>query len=73
MLMQHDQGGAEQYSLRRNTALLAQLARATGGSYWNADDLAALPEAIRAPAAGVTRQELRPLWMLQYSSCCCWR
>jgi uncharacterized membrane protein len=61
-VMQHDQGGAEQYSVRRNTALLAQLARATGGSYWRSGDLAGLPEAIRASAAGVTRQELRPLW-----------
>ncbi len=61
-VVQHDQGGAEAFSLRQNRALLEQLARATGGQYWQTGNLAGLPDAVRASAAGVTRQELRPLW-----------
>lgn len=61
-VVQHDRGDAEGFSLRQNRALLEQLARATGGQYWPATNLAGLPDAVRASAAGVTRQELRPLW-----------
>ena len=61
-VVQHDRGDAEGFSLRQNRALLEQLARATGGQYWQATDLAGLPDAVRASAAGVTRQELRALW-----------
>ena len=61
-VVQHDSQDAEAFNLRQNRALLTQLARATGGRYWTPEELAGLPEAIRASAAGVTRQELRPLW-----------
>lgn len=61
-VVQHDSQDAEAFNLRQNRALLMQLARATGGRYWKPDELAGLPEAVRASAAGVTRQELRTLW-----------
>jgi hypothetical protein len=60
--VQHNSANAESFGLRQNRALLTQLARATGGQYWTAENLAGLPDAIRSSAAGVTRQELRPLW-----------
>ena len=62
VVVQHSSADAEAFNLRQNRALLTQLARATGGRYWTPDDLAGLPDAIRASSAGVTRQELRPLW-----------
>jgi uncharacterized membrane protein len=61
-VVQHSSANAEVFGLRQNRALLAQLARATGGQYWDVSNLDGLPDAIRASAAGVTRQELRPLW-----------
>ena len=61
-VVQHNSANAEAFNLRQNRALLTQLARATGGRYWTTSELDGLPEAIRASSAGVTRQELRPLW-----------
>ncbi|MFT3906420.1 MAG: vWA domain-containing protein [Steroidobacteraceae bacterium] len=61
-VVDYQRGAAEYFGLRQNRTLLEQLARATGGSYWRADQLAGLPEAIRASRAGVTQQQLLPLW-----------
>lgn len=61
-VVQHNSANAEAFNLRQNRALLTQLARATGGRYWTPQDLSGLPDAIRGSSAGVTRQELRPLW-----------
>jgi hypothetical protein len=61
-VVQHSSGDAESFGLRQNRALLTQLARATGGSYWDANKLDGLPDAVRASSAGVTRQELKPAW-----------
>lgn len=61
-VVQHHSSDAEAFELRQNRALLSQLARATGGQYWQADRLDGLPEAVRASSAGVTKQELKPLW-----------
>ncbi|MGC3981803.1 MAG: hypothetical protein QM808_11115 [Steroidobacteraceae bacterium] len=58
----HEQGAAEYFSLRQNRSLLTQLAQATGGQYWTADNLAGLPEAIRFSPAGITEQQTKPLW-----------
>ncbi len=62
MAMRHESGRAEYFSVRQNRSLLEQLAQATGGRYWTADQLDGLPEAIRYSAAGVTQQEIRALW-----------
>jgi uncharacterized membrane protein len=61
-VVQFSNGDAESFGLRQNRALLTQLARATGGAYWEPARLAGLPDAVRASAAGVTRQELKPVW-----------
>jgi hypothetical protein len=60
--LQFQQGQAEYFSLRQNRGLLERLAAATGGRYWRADELHALPQAIRASNAGVIEQQLLPLW-----------
>lgn len=62
MAFRHESGRAEYFSVRQNRTLLEQLATATGGRYWAADQLDGLPEAIRYSAAGVTQQEIRALW-----------
>jgi uncharacterized membrane protein len=61
-VVQHSSADAEAFGLRQNRALLTQLARATGGAYWEPGKLDGLPDAVRASSAGVTRQELRPVW-----------
>lgn len=58
----HDAGTAEFYSLRKNNALLQQLAVATGGRNWALDELDELAQAISYSAAGITEQQLHPLW-----------
>lgn len=62
MAMRHESGRAKHFSVHQNRSLLEQLAQATGGRYWTADQLDGLPEAIRYSAAGVTQQEIRALW-----------
>ena len=58
----HDSGKSEFYSLRRNQSLLDQLAAATGGRNWSAEDIDELAEAIRYSPAGITERNIRPLW-----------
>ena len=58
----HDAGTAEFFSLRKNNALLQQLAVATGGRNWALDELDELAQAISYSAAGITEQQLYPLW-----------
>jgi len=58
----HDAGTAEFFALRRNEALLQQLASATGGRNWAADELDELVQAISYSPAGITEQHLHPLW-----------
>ncbi len=53
---------AEHFGVRQNRPLLQSLADATGGRYWPADDIDGLAAAIRHSAAGVTEQNIRPLW-----------
>ena len=58
----HESGIAEFYSLRKNQALLQQLADATGGRNWAIDELDQLQQAISYSPAGITEQQLYPLW-----------
>ena len=62
LVVHHDAGQAESYSLRRNQTLLDTLANVTGGQNWNLDDIDELPDAIRYSSAGITEQEIHPLW-----------
>jgi uncharacterized membrane protein len=58
----HNAGKAEYFSLRTNRSLLSQLADATGGRDWNVEDLDELVNAVEFSSAGITEQEIRPLW-----------
>ncbi|MGY8814021.1 MAG: glutamine amidotransferase, partial [Gammaproteobacteria bacterium] len=58
----HNAGKAEYFSLRTNRSLLSQLADATGGKDWNVEDLDELVNAVEFSSAGITEQEIRPLW-----------
>jgi hypothetical protein len=58
----HNAGKAEYFSLRTNRSLLSQLANATGGKDWNVEDLDELVNAVEFSSAGITEQEIRPLW-----------
>lgn len=58
----HDSGMAEYFSLRKNQALLQQLADATGGRNWSADQLDELVQTISYSPAGITEQKKYPLW-----------
>jgi hypothetical protein len=62
MTLYNDAGNAEAFSLRLNRTILERLAEVSGGQYWNAGDLARLPDAIQLSRAGITEQDLRPLW-----------
>jgi uncharacterized membrane protein len=62
MAIYHDAGKAEYFSLRTNRSLLQQLADATGGRYWNIDELDELPNAVEFSSAGITEREISPLW-----------
>jgi uncharacterized membrane protein len=53
---------AEYFNIRRNSALLRRLSDATGGRYFEPDDLGALPNLLRYSNAGITEQILRPVW-----------
>ena len=54
--------GSEHFNLRRNAALLRRIADATGGHYFDAAEIDALPDLLRYSAAGITEQILRPVW-----------
>ena len=58
----NDSGNAEKFSLRQNRELLQRLADVSGGRYWRPDQLAGLPDAIQLSHAGITEQDIRPLW-----------
>ena len=57
-------GVAENFHTGQNRELLSALAAATGGRYWNVDDLGGLPAAIPYSNAGVSVQQLKDLWNL---------
>jgi len=52
----------EAFSIRQNRDLLENLATATGGQYWQAQEWDELPEAISYSTAGITEQDIRYLW-----------
>tara|TARA_R110000824_G_scaffold336_7_gene2106 strand:- start:22456 stop:24681 length:2226 start_codon:yes stop_codon:yes gene_type:complete len=52
----------EVFAIRQNRDLLENLAAATGGQYWQAQEWDDLPEAISYSTAGITEQDIRYLW-----------
>jgi uncharacterized membrane protein len=52
----------EYFNIRRNSALLKRLSEATGGQYFEAGELDALPDLLRYQSAGITEKIRRPVW-----------
>jgi uncharacterized membrane protein len=57
-----ESGQAEYFNIRRNSGLLQRLSEATGGQYFEAGDISALPDLLRYSDAGITEQIHRPVW-----------
>lgn len=60
--LRFDQGDAENFRLRQDRTMLESIAAATGGRYWQADELGQLPDVIQHSGAGITERLLLPLW-----------
>ncbi len=60
--MLYESAQAEHFGLRTNRGLLQRLAEATGGQYFEPDDLSGLPDLLRYSSAGITETEYRPVW-----------
>jgi uncharacterized membrane protein len=58
----HESGQAEYFSFRKNPGLLQRLSEATGGRYFEADDLSGLPDLLRYSSSGITETEYRAVW-----------
>ncbi len=58
----HESGQAEYFGFRTNPGLLQRLSEATGGRYFEAGDLDALPDELRYSSAGITETEYRSIW-----------
>ncbi|MDE0420508.1 MAG: hypothetical protein OXK76_06415 [Gammaproteobacteria bacterium] len=52
----------EQFGAALNETLLRRLAEATGGAYWQPDDLSGLGNALAFSQAGIHEQQQMPLW-----------
>jgi uncharacterized membrane protein len=52
----------EYFNIRRNSALLKRVSEATGGQYFDAGELDALPDFLRHSSAGITEKVIRPIW-----------
>jgi uncharacterized membrane protein len=57
-----ESGQAEYFNIRRNSALLRRLSESTGGQYFEAGEIDALPDLLRYSNAGITEQIHRPIW-----------
>ncbi len=60
--MLHESGQAEHFNFRKNAGLLQRLSEVTGGRYFEADDLSALPDLLRYSSSGITETEYRAVW-----------
>jgi len=58
----HESGQAEYFNFRKNAGLLQRLSEATGGEYFEADDMSALPDLLRYSSSGITETEYRSIW-----------
>jgi len=52
----------EHFDLRANPALLRRLSDATGGTFFSANELDALPDVLQYSSAGITEIVDRPVW-----------
>jgi hypothetical protein len=60
--LRRNSGVREAFGDYQHQAMLQRIAALTGGRYWQLDDLAELPEAIRYSRAGRIEQETFDLW-----------
>jgi uncharacterized membrane protein len=58
----HESGQAEYFGFRKNAGLLQRLSEVTGGQYFEADDISALPDLLRYSSSGITETEYRTIW-----------
>jgi len=58
----HESGQAEHFNFRKNARLLQRLSAVTGGQYFEADDLSALPDLLRYSSSGISETEYRAVW-----------
>ena len=62
--VRRNEGVLEHFGAHQHRALLERIADATGGRYWQLDDLDGLPDAMRYAKAGVVERESLDLWNL---------
>jgi hypothetical protein len=62
--LRRNDGVLEHFATYQHRALLERVAHATGGRYWQLDQLADLPEAIRYSKAGILERQTLELWNL---------
>ena len=58
----HESGQSEYFNFRKNAALLQRLSEATGGRYFEPDDLTGLPDLLSYASSGITETEYRAIW-----------
>ena len=57
-----ESGQAEFFNIRRDSGLLRRISEATGGRYFEADNLDGLADLLRYSSSGITETEYRPIW-----------
>lgn len=62
LLLQREDGVAENFHPEQNRELLQKIAQQTGGRYWNLDEVKKLPNEITFSEAGITTRETKDLW-----------
>jgi uncharacterized membrane protein len=60
--LHYESGQAEYFNIRKNATLLQNLSEATGGQFFESDDLDALPDVLRYASSGITEQQYRAIW-----------
>jgi hypothetical protein len=62
LMFQRIDGVAENFHTEQNKDLLEKLSSQTGGSYWQPQELAKLPNEIPYSEAGITIRQAKELW-----------
>ena len=57
-----ESGQSEFFNIRRDSGLLRRISEATGGQYFEADNLDGLTDLLRYSSSGITETEYRPIW-----------
>jgi uncharacterized membrane protein len=62
LLLQREDGVAENFHPEQNRELLQKIAEQTSGRYWGLDEIKKLPNEITFSEAGITTRETKDLW-----------